>query len=87
MTILFFCLCIALIFAECGKGLSANGTPPVLQSYPWQMDLAYFMWTNIAKFRIVLVILIGLVATQLNIAQPIGIGLGLVLCMALWAGI
>ena len=87
MTVLFFCLCVALILAEFVKGLSANGTPPVLQSYPWQMDLAYFMWSNIAKFRIVLLILIGLVATQLTIAHPIGFGLGLVLCMALWGGI
>ena len=77
MTVLFFCLFVALILAEFIKGLSANGTPPILQSYPWQMDLAYFMWTNIGKFRIVLVIALGLVATQLTISHPIGFGVSL----------
>jgi len=50
MLTLFFSVCAAIILAEIIKGLSANGTPPVLQSFSWQMDLAYFMWSHIVKF-------------------------------------
>ena len=40
MITLFFLLLIMLVAVELVKGLSANGTPPLLQKYPWQMDLA-----------------------------------------------
>ena len=53
---LFCALFIALILLELIKGLSANGTPPVLQKYSWQLHLAYFMWSNIRLFRITLVV-------------------------------
>lgn len=43
---------VLVILAELVKGLSANGTPPVLQRFSWQMSLAYFMWTNIRWIRI-----------------------------------
>ena len=49
---LFFITFIVLILAELIKGLSANGTPPVLQKYPWQLDLAHFMWSYIFSKRI-----------------------------------
>ena len=45
----------ALAALELIKGLSANGTPPVLQRFSWQMDLAYFMWSSILFFRIAFV--------------------------------
>lgn len=56
----FYLILSLLVLAELVKGLSANGTPPVLQRFSWQIDLAYFMWMNIVKFRIIL--LLGLVA-------------------------
>lgn len=58
-----FCLVfVILIVMELTKGLSANGTPPVLQSYDWQLDLAHFMWSNIAVIRSVLVVALILIA-------------------------
>lgn len=87
MMTLFFLLFAALITAELVKGLSANGTPPVLQSFSWQMDLAYFMWTSIKTFRVVLAVLIGLVATQLEIANTGSFTFGLIICLGLWGGI
>ena len=50
----FYLILSLLVLAELVKGLSANGTPPVLQRFSWQIDLAYFMWMNIVKFRIIL---------------------------------
>ena len=37
MTALFFATFLLLIALELIKGLSANGTPPVLQRFSWQM--------------------------------------------------
>ena len=48
---MFFSIFGVLILSELVKGLSANGTPPVLQRFSWQIDLAYFMWSNILKFH------------------------------------
>lgn len=45
----------ALALTELVKGLSANGTPPILQRFSWQIHLAYFMWSNIKLFRTVFV--------------------------------
>ena len=56
MLSLFIVLFVVLILAELIKGLSANGTPPVLQRFSWQMDLARFMWTKIGLIRIVLAV-------------------------------
>ena len=40
MTENFFIVFTGLVLVELTKGLSANGTPPVLQRFSWQMDLA-----------------------------------------------
>ena len=48
---LFVGLFLILILAELVKGLSANGTPPVLQKLPGQLHLAYFMWSSIQVLR------------------------------------
>lgn len=53
---LFFTLFVILITCELLKGLSTNGTPPILQKFSWQLDLAYFMWSNIVWIRILLVL-------------------------------
>ncbi len=72
MIISFLIVFTLLILAELIKGLSANGTPPVLQSYSWQLDLAYFMWRNIMYFRIILfAILAFLVWNMTNAEQSI----------------
>ncbi len=52
MTGYFLMTFAALAALELIKGLSANGTPPVLQRFSWQMDLAHFMWSSILFFRI-----------------------------------
>ena len=83
----FFSLCVMLILFELVKGLSANGTPPILQSFSWQIDLAYFMWSNIVKFRIALFVFIGFAATQIQIENIIRFSTGVLLCAALWGGI
>ena len=87
METLFFSIFAALILSELVKGLSANGTPPILQSFSWQMDLAYFMWSNILKFRVILLVALAVVAFQLQIQNITSFVMGLVLCMALWGGI
>ena len=61
ITTIFLCVLGLLMIADLVKGLSANGTPPVLQRFSWQLHLAHFMWSHIVTIRIVLVvILIGL---------------------------
>ena len=52
MASLFLIILALLIIAELLKGLSANGTPPVLQRFSWQLDLAYVMWNSIAYIRV-----------------------------------
>ena len=77
MTQLFFTVFTLLLLAELIKGLSANGTPPVLQKYAWQLDLAYFMWSNIRLFRIILVgiliLLFFFVLPQVSVAIIVGV--------------
>lgn len=51
MMTIFLALIAAIAVLELVKGLSANGTPPILQRFSWQMDLAYFMWSSIPIFR------------------------------------
>ena len=55
MTGYFLMTFAALAALELIKGLSANGTPPVLQRFSWQMDLAHFMRSSILFFRIAFV--------------------------------
>ncbi|MEM6305816.1 MAG: DUF3179 domain-containing (seleno)protein [Pseudomonadota bacterium] len=85
MTLLFVLVFLTLIAAELIKGLSANGTPPVLQKYSWQMDLAHLMWSNIIRLRVffigaLVVIFVsgGFALPMLVWALPLG---------AIWGGI
>lgn len=64
---LFVFLLITLIVLELLKGLSANGTPPVMQKFSWQLDLAYVMWSSIVALRVAL----GLALLALLIAAPV----------------
>ena len=87
MMALFFSIFGVLILSEFVKGLSANGTPPVLQRFSWQIDLAYFMWSNILKFRIALIVLLLIALRQTEIHNPVVFAAGLILCLAAWGGI
>ena len=66
MTGYFFIIFIGAVLTELVKGLSANGTPPVLQRFSWQMNLAHFMWSGILTFRI----LSGAALVGVLIAMP-----------------
>ena len=84
MTGYFFITFLGLVLVELTKGLSANGTPPVLQRFSWQMDLAYFMWSNILAFRIMFVLALAaffmmIPAEARMLVVPGGVALG-----ALW---
>ncbi|KPA21646.1 hypothetical protein shim_23530 [Shimia sp. SK013] len=87
MTTLFFVTFLLLILVELIKGLSANGTPPILQKFAWQMDLAHFMWSNIRMFRIVLAIALVVFASQAMAVAPVAVVLGTLILGAVWAGI
>ena len=89
MTELFHIVFLALVLAELTKGLSANGTPPVLQRFSWQMDLAHFMWSSILPLRIILVlglsaIFFGMPADERMSVVPGGIALGLAWGFVYW---
>ena len=66
---LFVGLFLILILAELVKGLSANGTPPVLQKLPGQLHLAHFMWSRIQVLRGLFVA--GLIACV--VSAPLGV--------------
>ena len=84
MTEYFFMALAGLALVELVKGLSANGTPPVLQRFSWQMDLAHFMWSNILFFRIVLGVAIAWMFTQIPAEARMGVVPGAVVILALW---
>ena len=84
MTEYFFMALAGLALVELVKGLSANGTPPVLQSFSWQMDLAHFMWSNILFFRIILGVAIAWMFTQISAEARMGVVPGAVVILALW---
>ena len=84
---LFFAIFALLIATELVKGLSANGTPPILQSFSWQIHLAYFMWSNILKFRLILIAALLFAFAQLEMTNVVGFSAGLIMCFALWGGI
>ncbi|MEM7284391.1 MAG: hypothetical protein AAF438_22555, partial [Pseudomonadota bacterium] len=65
MAIGFILIFVLLIVAELLKGLSANGTPPVLQKYAWQMDLAYVMWSSIAHIRMICFVILAALLWQM----------------------
>ncbi len=85
MVTLFFVAFILLILAELIKGLSANGTPPILQSYAWQLDLAYFMWQKIKYFRILLLGIMIFALWDMTDTEQSAIILPSVILTALWA--
>lgn len=84
MVTLFFVVSGLLILTELVKGLSANGTPPVLQRFSWQMDLAYFMWTNIVRFRVALVLLLVAVLGFMADTERSGVAVTGAVLAALW---
>ena len=84
---LFFAAFGGLILAELIKGLSANGTPPVLQRFSWQIHLAYFMWSHIQKFRILFLVALVGIYIQTDMQLSAGVIGGISLCGALWGGI
>lgn len=83
----YFIVLIGLVLAELTKGLSANGTPPILQKLPGQMHLARFMWSNIMLIRVVLIIaLIAMVVLASGNARWVMIGGAVPLGLA-WFGV
>ena len=87
MTALFVFLILGIALIELVKGLSANGTPPFLQKFSWQMDLAYFMWSNILLFRIVFAAAIVVVFFLIPSEQRLTAVLIAIPAFALWGGI
>ena len=84
MLTLFYIVFTLLILAELTKGLSANGTPPVLQKYPWQLDLAHFMWSNILYFRILLVAILAFLVWSMSPAERSGVLIPSIILGAIW---
>lgn len=83
----YFIVLIGLVLAELTKGLSANGTPPILQKLPGQMHLANFMWSNIMLIRVVLIIaLVAMVVLASGNARWVMIGGAVPLGLA-WFGV
>lgn len=87
MTLVFILVFLALILVELIKGLSANGTPPVLQKFSWQMDLAHFMWTNIIRFRVILGAALILIAVSAPAGAAVSIIGATLVLGSIWAGI
>lgn len=85
MILVFYLVFVALILSEFVKGLSANGTPPVLQKYPWQLDLAYVMWSNIKYIRVILVSILIFLIWKMTSAERSSILIGGILLTVLWA--
>jgi hypothetical protein len=85
MTAWFYFIFITLILAELIKGLSANGTPPVLQKFSWQLDLARFMWTRIRMIRIALFLLLVAIVVMMSAGERVSIIAGAAVLGMLWA--
>lgn len=84
---LFVLSFLGLIFVDLMKGLSANGTPPILQKLPGQMHLAYFMWSNIRFLRFIfLVALLSILVLSPNGARWIMVAVAIPLGL-LWYGV
>ena len=84
MTGYFFIIFIGAVLTELTKGLSANGTPPVLQRFSWQMDLAHFMWSGILTFRILSAVALVGVFIAMPAEDRMSVLPGAVLLGALW---
>ena len=80
----FFILFAGAALIELIKGLSANGTPPVLQRFSFQMDLAHFMWSTILFFRIAFVIAIAWMFFQIPAESRMAVVPGGIVLAALW---
>jgi hypothetical protein len=85
MLTLFFTFFTLLILLELIKGLSANGTPPILQKYSWQLDLAYFMWSFIKYFRIILVIGMVVCVYKMSADERSSLLIPGIILLAVWA--
>lgn len=82
---MFYLVFTVLILAELIKGLSANGTPPVLQNYTWQLNLAYFMWSSIAYIRVLLATALAFLVWQMPPSERPSILFAGVIFSAVWA--
>ena len=87
MLTVFVVLLLLIAALELIKGLSANGTPPVLQRFSWQMDLAYFMWSTIGAMRVVAGLAIAGSALLVPAADRLSMVLWAVPLLALWLGV
>lgn len=87
MLIYFLIVFGLVILAELVKGLSANGTPPVLQKFAWQMDLARLMWTQIGSIRAVGGALLVVLAVLLAAEERLIPFLAAVPLATVWGGI
>ena len=87
MLVYFLIVFGLVILAELVKGLSANGTPPVLQKFAWQMDLARLMWTQIGAIRVVGGALLIVLAVLLSAEERLIALLAAVPLAAVWGGI
>jgi len=81
----FFGVFALLIVLELIKGLSANGTPPVLQRFSWQLDLAYAMWRSIFGIRLILAALLAFLLVRMPAGERSAVLFGGLFCLALWA--
>jgi len=84
MIITFFTMFTVLVLAELIKGLSANGTPPLMQKYPRQLDLAWLMWSNIRYIRIALVAVLAFLVWQMSATERSSILIGSIILLLLW---
>lgn len=84
---LFSVVLAALPLAELLKGLSANGTPPVLQKFRWQLNFAYLMWKSIVPIRIVLAAALLFLLWRMSPPERESVAIGGTLLAALWGGI
>ena len=87
MLTLFLLILVAIVLAEFIKGLSANGTPPVLQGFSWQIHLAHFMWSYIGLMRIAAAVGLAITAVLMPGEMRLWAALGAVPLVAAWAGV
>ena len=84
---IFYSVLVGLVLAELIKGLSTNGTPPILQKLPGQMHVAHFLWSNILLIRVVLILIaVAIVFLASGMARWIMVGSAVPLGLA-WFGV
>ena len=84
-TSLFFVVFSILIAAELIKGLSANGTPPLLQKFSWQIDLAHVMWSNVVAIRVLLLTVLVVIVWLMSPEERSSIAITGAALLAVWA--